>query len=79
MLMHSIVDTEKQMMKVLLQERHARTLVLHQAAHNMGDSGPLQFLNALSVRSGAQIQSPSDLTEEAPTQVYREIQSKTEP
>jgi len=45
----------------------------------MGDAGPLQLLNALSVRSGAQIQSPSDLTEEALTQVYREIQSKTEP
>ena len=45
----------------------------------MGDAGRLQLLNALLVRSGAQIQSPSDLTEEARTQVYREIQSKTEP
>ncbi len=45
----------------------------------MGDSGPLQLLNALSVRSGTQIQSPSDRTEKALAQVYREIQSKAEP
>ncbi|KPK52647.1 MAG: hypothetical protein AMJ63_08890 [Myxococcales bacterium SG8_38_1] len=68
-LMHPIVDTEKQMMKVLLQERHLGTFIFHQAAHNMGDSGPLQLLNTLSVRSGAQIEILGDLTEEAFTQV----------
>ena len=78
-LMHSIVDVEKQMMKLVLQERHLRSVILHETADHMGDSCLLQLLNLLFVRSGAQIQGPSDLTEEALTQVDGEIQSKTEP
>ena len=77
--MHSIVDSKKQMIEVLLQERHLRTFILPQAAHDMGDSETLQLLNALLVWPSAEIQSWRDLTAEALTQVYGEVESEAEP